>query len=240
MVYVYIKFIVAMLIQVAGINSYRDLKTVNDCGVSMVGLPYVLDYHSEDMPIEEAIDILKYFPSIKPVLITYSANYEEIEYYILALAAKFVQLHGDVNIELIERIKENFPNIKIIKSLIIGKKTEFEIFDDIILYQQYCNFFITDTYDSVTGAIGATGKTHDWRISAKIVKFSKIPIILAGGISHKNVYDAILKVKPAGVDSHTGLEDEQGNKSSTKIKKFIIEIFRAENLLNLNPEFRKK
>ncbi len=67
--------------------------------------------------------------------------------------------------------------------------------------------YITDTYDPVTKASGATGKTHNWEISKNLVELSAKPVILAGGLNPENVYDAILKVKPAGVDVHTGIEN---------------------------------
>jgi phosphoribosylanthranilate isomerase len=81
--------------------------------------------------------------------------------------------------------------------------------------------YITDTFDPETGASGATGKTHDWRVSRRVVGQSPRPVILAGGLTPANVRDAILAVRPAGVDAHTGLEDASGRKSGEKVKKFV-------------------
>ena len=49
------------------------------------------------------------------------------------------------------------------------------------------------------------------------------PIILAGGLTPEKVKRAILEVRPAGVDSHTGVEDATGRKSREKVKKFLSE-----------------
>ena len=54
--------------------------------------------------------------------------------------------------------------------------------------------------------LGGTGIPHDWRISAKIVAGSSIPVILAGGLTPENVYEAIRQVRPYGVDVHTGIK----------------------------------
>ena len=48
------------------------------------------------------------------------------------------------------------------------------------------------------------------------------PTILAGGFTPENVKTAIL-VRPAGVDSHTGVEDSTGRKSREKVQKSISE-----------------
>ena len=85
----------------------------------------------------------------------------------------------------------------------------------------YVDAFITDTFDPVTGASGATGKTHDWEISRRIVEHSRHPVILAGGLTPENVGDAIRLVRPAGVDVHTGVEDDQGRKDRRRVEAFV-------------------
>ncbi|TMJ17759.1 MAG: phosphoribosylanthranilate isomerase [Alphaproteobacteria bacterium] len=47
------------------------------------------------------------------------------------------------------------------------------------------------------------GVTHDWNISRSIVENVQTPVILAGGLGPDNVADAIVAVRPAGVDSKT-------------------------------------
>lgn len=83
--------------------------------------------------------------------------------------------------------------------------------------------YITDTFDAETRASGATGKTHDWKVSRQLVQQSPWPVILAGGLSPDNVQEAILEVRPAGVDAHTGLEDGSGRKSEEKVRRFVVE-----------------
>ena len=49
------------------------------------------------------------------------------------------------------------------------------------------------------------GRTHDWRISRRIVEAVGIPVILSGGLTHRNVADAIRAVRPYGVEVCTGV-----------------------------------
>ncbi|MFW5837260.1 MAG: phosphoribosylanthranilate isomerase, partial [Desulfovibrionaceae bacterium] len=80
--------------------------------------------------------------------------------------------------------------------------------------------FITDTFDPATGASGATGLTHDWSVSRRLVELSPRPVILAGGLGPDNVAAAVRAVRPAGVDAHTGLEDASGAKVYEKMRDF--------------------
>ena len=50
-------------------------------------------------------------------------------------------------------------------------------------YQPVCDYFLLDTNDPDRIDVGATGQTHDWNISAELVRRVNIPVILAGGLS---------------------------------------------------------
>lgn len=53
--------------------------------------------------------------------------------------------------------------------------------------------------------LGGTGRTHDWRLSARIRETVKVPIFLAGGLNSANVAEAIRQVRPFGVDVCSGV-----------------------------------
>jgi len=118
-------------------------------------------------------------------------------------------------------LKELHPEIDIFKSIIIGHSNWEDIEKSIDLFSPWIKAFITDTFDPSSGATGATGKTHDWEISHRIVQSSPKPVILAGGLDPDNVYRAIQHVRPAGVDVHTGVEDLNGFKDKEKVQQFI-------------------
>lgn len=48
--------------------------------------------------------------------------------------------------------------------------------------------------------LGGTGRTHDWRISRRIVEQLTCPVFLAGGLTPENVRAAVEEVGPFGVD----------------------------------------
>ena len=71
--------------------------------------------------------------------------------------------------------------------------------------------------------IGATGRTHDWSISARIVEAIDKPVVLAGGLNVENGGAAIQAVKPWGVDSFTltSYADNLQRKDLDKVRDFI-------------------
>jgi phosphoribosylanthranilate isomerase len=215
-------------IQVAGVIDQAEADLLVRCGVRYLGFPLRLPVHEEDLSDEEASAIVgKLKPPVHGVLITYLANATDAVKLCDSLAASIVQLHGDWEIAELRNLKERAPRLSIIKSLVVGLHAQDRLLDFVRRSAPYVDAYITDTFDPRTGATGATGKTHDWRVSRRLVRESPRPVILAGGLNATNVRDAILEVRPAGVDAHTGLEDASGRKSEEKVRAFMREALEA-------------
>ena len=75
--------------------------------------------------------------------------------------------------------------------------------------------------------LGGTGRTHDWNISREIVEEMSLPVMLAGGLTDKNVYEAVRRVRPYAVDVNSGVE-VNGDKDPDKVRGFIENAKRAE------------
>jgi len=216
------------LIQIAGIKDLDEARKLIKLGADQIGFPLRLTHNAEDLSDQEARSIIKKINKPdKFLLITYLTEPGEIIKLCKFLNIHKVQLHNHMTTHNLAKLKNQAPNIEIIKSLIIKAGNLPDIKKYINNSAQYIDYYITDTYDPDTGASGATGKTHDWEISRKIVEHSPKPVILAGGLTPKNVRQAILEVQPAGVDAHTGLEDSQGRKDYELVENFIREVRQA-------------
>jgi phosphoribosylanthranilate isomerase len=79
------------------------------------------------------------------------------------------------------------------------------------------DFHLFDAYWH--GLHGGTGQSFDWDLVAK--RRSKVPMILAGGLTAENVAGAIELVRPFGVDVVSGVEAEPGRKDLTKVEVFL-------------------
>ena len=215
-------------IQIAGILDKEEAKMLLDSGVNYLGFPLRLPVNKEDISEEEAGEIIKsLIPPNYGILITYLNLAEDITKFCKELGCTIIQLHGVIETKELIKLKNIFPELVIIKSLVTGKYSVAELKNIIDEQSNFVDAFITDTFNRTTGATGATGLTHDWKISRELVEYSPKPIILAGGLTPENVYEAIKFVKPAGVDSHTGVEDKSGRKEKLKVEEFYNNSMKA-------------
>ena len=77
--------------------------------------------------------------------------------------------------------------------------------------------YVLDSFQ--TGLYGGSGTTMDWDAAAKISAQHKI--MLAGGLTPRNVSTAVRIVRPFGLDVSSGVESRPGKKDPDKIRFFI-------------------
>ncbi len=218
------------LIQVAGAHDLTEALEIHAAGAHCLGLPLRLPVHTPDLTEQEAAGLIAALPAaLQPVCITYEAELQALSTLCVRLGCTVVQFHADPPPEqgaaLLSALKAARPELYIIKSLIV--RQEDDILDALVrtarIYSSSADAFITDSFDPATGACGATGRTHPWEISRRLVRALDKPLILAGGLRPDNVRQAILEVRPAGVDAHTGLEGPDGRKDPNLLKAFVRE-----------------
>jgi phosphoribosylanthranilate isomerase len=216
----------AGLIQVAGVIDREEARLLIACGVTHLGFPLRLDVHAEDLSEAEAAAIIR---SLRPphhgVLITYLTEAAAILRLAGGLGARIVQLHGPIAAAEVETLRRCDPDLTILRSLVVGRpgETQKELRQTVERCSPWVDGFLTDSHDPRSGASGATGRTHDWAVSRDLVELSPRPLILAGGLRADNVREAILTVRPAGVDVHTGVEGTDGRKDRKLVDSFVQE-----------------
>lgn len=211
-----------LIIQVAGIKDQKEQEHLYEDGVRWFGYPYFIYPHMPENTLSQLQHLLALLPDdAVGVWIHYLRYARAILPLVDYLKCTAIQCHGAIDAGELALIKKSRPDLVIIKSLVIGLQPLDALLQEVKESGPYVDYFITDTYDALTGCTGATGLTHDWQKSKAIVAVSKVPVILAGGLNDANVYEAILDVKPAGVDAHTGLERMDGYKCREKVRAFI-------------------
>jgi len=216
------------IIQIAGVHDLEEARLIVDCGVDWIGLPFRLDHHREDLDEAEARVIVATLPpTVLPVLITYLDDLEAILALGSYLGTRAVQLHGPAAPALGEGLKRRRPDWLLIRSLVIRGEDIADLEAEARDWAPFADYFLTDTFDPATGASGATGKIHDWELSRRLAEGVARPLILAGGLRPDNVGEAIRRVRPAGVDAHTGVENLQGRKDPELLRRFVREARRA-------------
>jgi phosphoribosylanthranilate isomerase len=102
--------------------------------------------------------------------------------------------------EGVTELKRMLPGLKVMQAIPVTGREALVIAKS---YQNAADYLILDSFSPAIGGVGAAGVTHDWSISREIVAQSRLPVILAGGLSPENVDEAIRAVRPWGVDSLT-------------------------------------
>ncbi|GAB6096860.1 phosphoribosylanthranilate isomerase [Desulfatiferula olefinivorans] len=155
-------------------------------------------------------------------------------------------------IDLQRQVKQRFPGVRIMRSIPIaqtGLAHRVPTLELALLFEPVSDLFLTDTLivtdggkadeQPVEGFVGITGLTCDWDMARKLVEQSRLPVILAGGLSPDNVFEAAVATRPAGVDSctRTNAVDPSGKpvrfkKDPDKVRTFVREARRAAESIN--------
>ena len=208
-----------MKTKICGINKVEYAIQANNAGSNYIGLLIGITHVAEDkISVEEAeqiiinsnVDISKF------VMVTHLLDANEIISILKRLNIQNVQLHDEISLDEIKKIREALPELYIIKAVHVLDESAI---DDFVKFEAFVDAIILDSRTETR--LGGTGNTHDWNISAEICRRCKKPVFLAGGLNPDNVIEAIKMVRPYAVDVNSGVEDEFGNKDESKIVQFI-------------------
>ena len=194
-------------VKICGITNLNDAKTAIDYGADAIG--FVFAESKRRISEEKVKDIvLKLPPFVTLVGLFVNETAGRIEEICKYCGIHTIQLHGNEPPDFLLNLRQ----FKIIKAFRIKNESDINRIGN---YQ--ANAILLDGY--VKNKMGGTGTTFDWKIVKKIKTSS--PIIIAGGLKHVNVLQAIKIAKPYGVDVSSGVEIRPGKKDKQLIRKFI-------------------
>lgn len=242
-----------MIVQIYEIQTPEEAERCIEAGVDHVGSVLLSEAEWRQPALKETLRASHGIP-VKNSLISLSRDVDTVfkilDYYrpdLIHFCESLTDSQGreialDRYVEVQLRIKERFPEVGIIRSIPVPVKhsnPEFPTLKIAKKLEPVSDLFLTDTWlekEPVEGFIGITGRICDWKRARELVLQSKTPVILAGGLSPENVYEALMEVGPAGADSctQTNKRDEEGKpirfkKDFERVKRFVEEVRRAEN-----------
>ncbi len=142
-------------------------------------------------------------PPYPKMALTVETDPDAIEAMVRATQPDMLHLSGDIRrlpVEAVQALRRRLPGVQIVQAIPVSGPQAVEL---ALAYAPAIDVCFLDTKDPAADVIGATGATHDWRISRRIVEAVDVPVILAGGLSPENVGQAIRAVRPWGVDSNS-------------------------------------
>jgi phosphoribosylanthranilate isomerase len=207
-----------MRVKICGIRNLDEARMAVSLGADALGFLCGLSYRTDDeldLPTAQRI-ISEVPPFVSTVLVTHQTNLDWVVRACRESGCSTVQLHGDFALEQIPELRIRIPNVRIIKAVSVVDQGAITL---AAAAAERADAILLDSRTATR--IGGTGHTHDWTISARIVKTVRKPVILAGGLTPENVAKAIEIVQPFAVDVNSGVEFPDASKSPQKVGDFV-------------------
>ena len=203
-------------VKICGLTSLRSLRWAVEAGADAVGFVVGVPDSPRNLSLDDARRLIDATPVfVDPVVVTVHEDLKQLEKIRRKLNPRIIQIHGSICMH--EEIRKIFSDAQIIGAIHTEND---EIIKSAIEASERFDALLLDSY--VPGKLGGTGKTHDWKLSRRVrdAVYPK-PFILAGGLTPKNVKEAICTVRPFAVDVSSGVESNPGVKDPEKIFEFI-------------------
>jgi phosphoribosylanthranilate isomerase len=153
---------------------------------------------------------------IKRVGLFIEPSEDTIKKHLDVVDLDFIQIHGNVDVKQLEKLKNKFKK-PIIFAIPIKTQSDIKRSKS---YLKVAEIILFDT--KIEGLHGGSGKSFDWSLLQDFV--SNNLWALAGGINKNNIQEALSKLSPDMIDVSSGVEEKLGVKSPKKIKEFIEEV----------------
>ena len=195
-------------VKICGITSIADARAAVESGADAIGLVFY-----EPSPRAVSIDQAQAIAaSVGPFVTVVGLFVDADESYIRdvlgSVSLHVLQFHGNESREFCEQFQR--PYMKAIRM-----RPELNVPQEIDTYLS-ASAILLDAYRP--GVPGGTGETFDWQ---RVPQNSPLPIVLAGGLTPKNVAAAIQSTQVYGVDVSGGVESAPGQKDPRKVAQFI-------------------
>jgi len=197
-------------VKICGMTQLKDALFAVEQGVDAVGfIFYKKSPRAVTMKTVREI-IAKLPPLVDTVGVFVNESAERLNKIADYCGLDLVQLHGEESPAFCRKIHRRVIKAFRVKDLQSIKQLEkFPV-----------SGFLLDTFSD--DLHGGTGKTFDWNLALPAKKMG--PVILAGGLTPRNILQAVRQVRPYGVDVCSGVEKSPGIKDLGKVRAFLKNI----------------
>lgn len=202
-------------IKLCGMTQPSDVRLADQLGADAIGLVFYPP-SSRAVGIDQASELARLAGAFcTRVALFVNPDEDEVRRVLDQVSIDVIQFHGDESPEFCQRFNKPW-----IKALRVRDGDTLEA--DLERYRD-ANTLLLDAYKP--GQPGGTGETFNWDLIPERWRGS---IVLAGGLSPDNVFDAVTAVSPLGVDVSGGIEAAKGQKSPAKMTEFVRQVRLAD------------
>lgn len=204
-------------IKFCGMTRAGDVRLASELGADAIGFVFAEGsprrVHAEEAramrnalaPLVDAVALFRDNPS------------DEVRDVVRQVRPSLLQFHGDED--------DNFCRsfgVPYVKAIAMGNAL---VDNAMALQARYpaASAFLFDSHGD--GGDGGSGRTFDW---SRLPQGLNKPALLAGGLTERNVFDAVTATLPWGVDTASGIEVSPGIKDGDRMRAFVEEVRRAD------------
>jgi phosphoribosylanthranilate isomerase len=201
-------------VKICGLTRHEDIDAAIKCGADALGFVFY-DPSPRSLSVERAVELVSRVPAFVSVVgLFVNPSDQEVEAVLDRVPLDLLQFHGDEPADFCSSFSRRW-----VKAIRVRESGQIErAFEE---YRDSAGLLV-DAWDPER--YGGTGKVFNWDL---IPESRPLPLILAGGLSSDNVFDAVKQVKPWAVDVSGGVEQDKGIKDIQKISHFIKEVHRV-------------
>jgi len=204
-------------IKFCGMTRAGDIRLASELGVDAIGFVFARGSARRVAPAEARAMRQAATPMVDVVALFRDNSREEVREVMRTVRPSLLQFHGDEDDAFCRAF-----NMPYLKAVAMGG-TEAVTARSLQLAHPHAAGFLLDSH--APGGSGGSGVVFDW---AQVPAGLHRPFLLAGGIGPDNVFDAITRVQPWGVDVSSGIESAPGIKDGDRMRRFVEEVRRAD------------
>ena len=207
-----------MRVKICGITKLDQGKAIVELGATALGFICV-PQSRRYIPPQAIGAIVACLPeNIDCVGVFADVDCQEIVSVVTEAGLTGVQLHGNESPQFCDRLRQLLPKqIELIKALRL--KTSQSLVET-NAYSECVNTLLLDAYHPQL--LGGTGQTLNWQ---ELAHFQPpLPWLLAGGLTPDNVFAALSKLHPTGIDLSSGVERSPGDKDIKKVAQLFEQL----------------
>ena len=218
-----------MVIQIYSMTSLADAVATAKAGADLIGVVV-----AEQGLLPEALDarvaheiLAAVRPRSRGVALSLSDDRDEICAMVDQVRPDIVHIAArEIDPEDCAWIRARVAPVRLLRAIAVRAG---ETLAEVRAHQDCADYLMLDSGAKGLPFSGVGGETHEWAVCGSVVEQSRVPVILAGGLTADNVAQAIAAVKPWGVDSftHTDIVGQRGKKDPARVRAFIAAALRG-------------
>ena len=210
-------------VKICCIQSIQEASVAIGAGADAIGLVGAMPSGPGPIADEVIADITGWVPPpVASFLLSSETTVEGIVAHIRRTRPSTLQLVDHVEPDVYQTLKVTFPELRLVQVIHVEDETALTQVEEV---RDHVHAILLDSGrpNAEVKEFGGTGRTHDWDVSAEIVRRAGRPVFLAGGLTPVNVADAITRVRPFGVDLCSGVRTD-GRLDKVKLDAFFAAV----------------